>query len=71
MKLERKEYCMHNLASQVIEKLVMEYPQKKEEDLVADFTQSNTYKKLFDEKTRLWAEGPDYILNLYYEELHK
>lgn len=71
MKLERKQYCMHNLLSMVMEKLIIVFPHEKEEDLMADFTQSDTYRKLLDEKTRLWAEGPDYILNLYYEEKAK
>lgn len=33
------------------------------------FAESNTYEMLFDFDTAVWKEGPDYLLDLYEEEL--
>lgn len=65
---EGKEYCMHNLVSMVIGKLCLIYPQLSADELLFTFSKSKTYRKLFNPETRLWAEGPDYILGLYAEE---
>ncbi len=70
MKLASKQYCMHNLVSMVVEKLLEKDPNKKEEDVIFEFSQSKTHENLFNEKTRLWAEGPDYIIELYEDELN-
>ncbi len=64
----QKEYCMHNLVSMIVESLSEEYPNVSPNKLLADFSQSETYAKLYNPKTRLWAEGPDYVLGLYAEE---
>ena len=63
-----KEYCMHNLVSMVVESLSEEYPSTPKNQHLLDFIKSKTYAKLYDPKTRLWAEGPDYILGLYAKE---
>lgn len=63
-----KEYCMHNLVSMVVESLSEEYPSTPKNQHLLDFSKSKTYAKLYDPKTRLWAEGPDYILGLYAKE---
>lgn len=63
-----KAYCAHNLVVMVIETLHSIYPNISNEKLLSEFSQSKTYSLLYDFKTRLWAEGPDYILGLYAEE---
>ena len=63
----QKEYCMHNLASSVIQRL--EYEDGKTPAIAAAmFMQSKTYVKLLDPGTGLWAEGADYIFDLFKSE---
>ena len=40
-------------------------------EVLTDFLCSKTGKALYDEKTRLWCNGPSYIAELYMEELKK
>ncbi|MDD6484206.1 MAG: hypothetical protein PUF72_06485 [Clostridiales bacterium] len=44
------------------------FPNMSENQILSDFTASKTYSELFREETGLWAEGPDYIINMYFEE---
>ena len=71
MTKKEKEYCVHNLASMVIDELLMKFPSEDSVDLFMSFYSSQTYKKLCDVDTRLWAEGPIYIMNMYLKEIHK
>lgn len=71
MNKEEKIYCVHNLASLVIDELLMKFPNTDPVDLFRNFYGSRTYKKLCDVDTRLWAEGPIYIMNMYLKEIHK
>lgn len=64
---KQKQYCMHNLVVMCIETL-LKYTNKSEYELISEFSSSQTFEKLYDSKTRLWAEGPDYILSLYGKE---
>ena len=68
MMKDQKEYCVHNLVVSVLEKMHKQSPKKPESEIAAEFMASTTYKKLIDLKTRLWAEGPDYILDMYMHE---
>lgn len=63
-----KAYCAHNLVVMVINTLHTLYPDISNESLLSEFSQSKTYSLLYDFNTRLWAEGPDYILGLYAQE---
>ena len=40
-------------------------------ETLTDFLCSKTGKALYDEKTKLWCNGPAYIAELYREELKK
>ena len=40
-------------------------------ETLIDFLCSKTGKALYDEKTKLWCNGPAYIAELYREELKK
>lgn len=37
-------------------------------ELFLTFTKSKTYRQLFDFKTGLWREGPDYLFDFYMAE---
>lgn len=65
---EAKEFCAHNLVSMVINDIKEYFPYTPENQILSDFTSSKTYSELFREETGLWAEGPDYIMNMYFEE---
>jgi len=68
MKNDQKEYCANNLVARVIEILTEEQPGKSKTEVIASFMESKTYALLMDFSTRLWAEGPDYIIALYEKE---
>ena len=59
MKKEDKIYCINNLSSAVISNLLTRFPKQDCIELFMSFYSSNTYKKLCDIETGLWAEGPD------------
>ena len=42
---------------------------KNRNEVLTDFLCSKTGKALYDEKTKLWCNGPSYIADLYMEEL--
>ena len=65
---EVKEFCAHNLVAIIMQDIKEYFPDTDENQIMADFTSSKTYTQLFNEETRLWAEGSDYIMNLYFEE---
>ena len=65
---EVKEFCAHNLVAIIMQDIKEYFSEMSDEELLSDFTASGTYSKLFGEKNGLWAEGPDYILNMYLEE---
>ena len=63
-----KELCANRLIAMLIDTLHSIKPMQPKESLLEDFISSKTYSKLFDFETKLWTEGPDYILCLYAEE---
>lgn len=65
---EAKEFCAHNLVAVIMHDIKEYFPETDENQIMADFTSSETYSQLFREETGLWAEGSDYIINLYLEE---
>jgi len=65
---EVKEFCAHNLVAIIISDMKEYFPDKDENQILSDFTSSKTYSQLFNIETGLWAEGPDYILDMYFEE---
>lgn len=65
---KRKNACAVNL----MRNMLIKYAQKHHilfEDAMIQFAESSTYGMLFDFDTAVWKEGPDYLLNLYEEEL--
>lgn len=68
---EAKQYYMATITSMVIDKLHVKYKQYDKNTLMCKFTQSKTYALLLDAGTGLWTQSPDYIIELYQEELNK
>lgn len=65
---KRKDACAVNL----MRSMLVKYAQKHNipfEDAMLQFTESVTYESLFDFDTEIWKEGPDYLLDVYEEEL--
>lgn len=46
------------------------FPEMTDEEILSNFTSSKTYSDLFKTTNGLWAEGPDYIMNMYLEEIN-
>lgn len=65
---EVKEFCAHNLVAIIINDIKEYFPDEDENQMLSDFTSSKTYSQLFNIETGLWAEDPDYILDMYFEE---
>ena len=63
------DFCIHNLTAMVSKGLRKRFPNKDKNDLITEFCSSNTYKMLCNYESGLWAEGPDYILDFYGEEI--
>ena len=65
---KRKNACAVNL----MRSMLVKYAQKHNipfEDAMLQFIESVTYESLFDFDTEIWKEGPDYLLDVYEEEL--
>lgn len=67
---EKMNYTIDLLITMVTEEIAEETGRKKK-DVLTDFLCSRTGKALYDEKTRLWCNGPAYIAELYMEEVKK
>lgn len=65
---EKLNYTIDLLITMVTEEIAEETGQESEDVLTA-FLCSQTGKALYDEKTKLWCNGPSYIAGLYMEEL--
>lgn len=65
---KQKEYCVHNLAAMVLNKICQSNKGLSYSEAAESFFSSLTYAALINPKTYLWAEGPDYILGLFEEE---
>ena len=64
-----KEFCAHNLVCMIVTDMQKRYFSDTDtNELLSDFSSSETYNLLFDMKTGLWSEGSDYVMNMYFEE---
>lgn len=61
---EDKRLCADRLMNMII----TDFKRNLREDLIESFKNSETVSKLYDYQTRLWAEGPDYILGIFEDE---
>lgn len=67
---EKMDYTIDLLITMVTDEIAEETGRDRKE-VLTDFLCSKTGKALYDEKTRLWCNGPSYIAELYMEELKK
>ena len=67
---EKMDYTIDLLITMVIDEIVADTG-KNRNDVLTDFLCSKTGKALYDPVTRLWCNGPSYIVELYKEELKK
>ena len=65
---EKMNYTIDLLITMVTEEIAEETG-KDRKDALMDFLCSRTGTALYDEKTKLWCNGPAYIAELYMEEL--
>lgn len=66
---KRKNACAVNLMRNMLIKYSMKYGISFENAMI-QFAESSTYGMLFDFDTAIWKEGPDYLLELYEDEMH-
>ena len=64
----QKLYCANNLVAMVIQNLLDDAPDVPQEEMFKQFGSSQTYRQLYDFKTELWKEGPDYLIWLFQQE---
>ena len=67
---EKMNYTIDLLVTMVTDEIAEETGKDRKE-ILTDFLCSKTGKALYDEKTKLWCNGPAYIAELYREELKK
>ena len=67
---EKMNYTIDLLITMVTDEIAEETGRDRKE-VLTDFLCSKTGKALYDETTRLWCNGPSYIVELYMEELKK
>ena len=67
---EQIDYTIDLLITMAVEEIA-EDTGKDSKEILVDFILSKTGKALYDEKTKLWCNGPAYIAELYREELDK
>ncbi len=65
---EQMNFTIDTLITMVVEELAEDLG-KDTEDVLVDFCVSKTGKALYDESTKLWWNGPSYIVDMYKEEL--
>ena len=65
---EKMDFTIDLLITMVVEEIADETG-KERKSVLADFLCSKTGKALYDKETRLWCNGPSYIVDLYMEEV--
>ena len=64
---EKMNFTIDLLITMIVEE-VAEETGKESNAVLIDFLCSKTGKALYDEKTKLWCNGPSYLAELYMEE---
>lgn len=63
------ENLVHRMVSKISLELLDIFKCEDCFQVIEKFSKSRTFEKLFDFKTELWRESPDYIIECYLEEL--
>ena len=69
---DEERTIIENSITFLIQEMLQEYSEKynvKFDDALDLFTKSDTYKALYDFDTKLFREGPDYLLEWFEREL--
>lgn len=67
---EKIGYTIDILVSMVVDE-VAEMTGKDRNEILPEFVVSKTGKALYDESTKLWCNGPSYIVDMYFDEIDK
>jgi len=67
---EKMGYTIDILVSMVVDE-VAEMKGKDRNEILPEFVVSKTGKALYDESTKLWCNGPSYIVDMYFDEIDK
>ena len=70
MKSSTKEFIMESLVTM----MVFDRARREDRDpveVLREFRKSHTYQNLYDSRTGLWENGPDYLSEEYDDELRK
>lgn len=69
MKKAQIENLVHSMVAKICLELMDIFKSKDCFDVIEEFSKSRTFENLFDFKTELWHESPDYIIECYLEEI--
>ena len=67
-RIDQKVFCANNLVGMIVSGLMEMNPKESQPEIMSRFCKSETYKQLYDFKTELWKEGPDYLAFLWEHE---
>ena len=67
---EKMNYTIDMLATMVVDELATELG-KEPKDVLVEFILSKTGQALYTEHTKIWCNGPSYIVDMYKEEKNK
>lgn len=65
---ERMDYTIDLLITMAVEE-ISEDTGRNTKEVLAEFLCSKTGRALYDTSTKLWCNGPSYIVELYMEEI--
>ena len=68
--IDQKLYCANNLVAMIVSEQMEEHPEKTQQEIMVRFCKSETYQQLYNFKTGLWKEGPDYLVSMWEDEEH-
>lgn len=67
---EKMDFTIDVLVTMVVDELA-EMTGKDRNEILPEFVVSKTGKALYDISTKLWCNGPSYIVDMYLEEIKK
>ena len=65
---DQKLYCANNLVAMVVSERMERNPEESQQAIMGEFCKSETCQQLYDFRTGLWKEGPDYLISLWEHE---
>ena len=68
--IEQKNFAIDGIITLVVDELASKTG-KSPNDILNDFINSKTGSLFYDETSKLWANGPEYIISMYLDEHSK